>query len=396
MHEGVTHEGMRDKTTAVFGKAFGDTDGIRVFFAPGRINLIGEHTDYNGGCVLPCALEMGTYCALRPGEGRAVRMYSGNFPGTGVIEWDLDRLAYREDAGWSNYPAGVVWALSGKGLAPRQGFDIAFLGDIPTSAGLSSSASIEVVTGYALATLNGWDIPMAELALTGQDAENNFVGMGCGIMDQFSISLGRAGHAIFLDTSDLSYEYVPLALGDYCIMIMNTCKQRSLTDSKYNERRAECGRALSCLAQAAGVKNLCDLDEEGFEAYKHLIKGEEELKRARHVVYENGRAIKAKGLLAEGDFAKFGLLLDQSHLSLERDYEVTGVELDTLAGAAREQKGVLGARMTGAGFGGCAICIVEKGRAHEAMHNIGEAYYRKTGYRPEFYITDAGGGPVEL
>ena len=390
------HEGMKEKIAGVFERAFGDADGVRVFFAPGRINLIGEHTDYNGGYVLPCALEMGTYCAIRPRAGRRIRMYSGNFQDTGAIEWSLDGLERREEAGWSNYPAGVVWALSRRGLAPGTGFDIAFLGNIPNSAGLSSSASIEVLTGYALNEVNGWGVPMEELALIGQDAENNFVGMNCGIMDQFSISLGREGHAIFLDTASLSYEYVPLALGGCCILIMNTRKLRSLTDSKYNERRAECGRALSCLRRGADIQNLCDLDEVRFEECKHLIEGDAELRRARHAVYENGRAIKAKALLAEGRFKEFGLLLDQSHLSLKNDYEVTGAELDTLVGAAQEQEGVLGARMTGAGFGGCAICVVEKAKAREAMSRVGEAYSGKIGHMPEFYVTDAGGGPAEL
>lgn len=390
------HEGMAGEALSIFEGIFGDAEGARVFFAPGRVNLIGEHTDYNGGYVLPCALEMGTYCAIRPRDGRSIRMYSGNFPADGVIEWGLDGLAYREEAGWGNYPAGVVWALSGKGMAPESGFDIAFLGNIPNSTGLSSSASIEVVTGYALDAVFRWGITMPELALTGQYAENSFVGMGCGIMDQFSISLGRAGHAIFLDTASLSFEYVPLALGGHCILIMNTCKRRSLTDSKYNERRAECGRALSCLQRALDIQNLCELDEARFEEYRHLIADETEQKRARHAVYENMRAVKAKSLLAQGDFKGFGLLLNQSHLSLQRDYEVTGAELDTLVEAAHGQEGVLGARMTGAGFGGCAVCIAEKGSADEAMSRIGEAYAKKIGYRPEFYITGAGGGPTEL
>ena len=387
---------MKDEVLKLFKEAYGDSEGARVFFAPGRINIIGEHTDYNGGHVLPCPIEMGTYCAIRPREDRNIRMLSGNFPDTGIVEWNLSELIYRADAEWSNYPAGVLWALAEKGVRQEKGFDVAFLGDIPKQAGLSSSASIEVLTGYAINEIFGLDIPMVELALIGQKAENIFIGMGCGIMDQFSAGLSMAGHAIFLNTADLSYEYVPLVLGDHCILIMNTCKQRVLTDSKYNERLAECRRALSWLQFELDVDYLCNLNEEQFEEYKYLIEDETEQKRAKHVIYENVRTIKAKTLLEEGNLAEMGKLLNQSHISLQQDYEVTGIELDTLVASAWEQDGVLGARMTGAGFGGCAICIAKKDKVDEIIRHVGDMYAEKIGYPAEFYITNVGGGPAEL
>jgi len=390
------HSEMTEKLLRMFNEAFGDTKDVRVFFAPGRINLIGEHTDYNGGHVLPCPLEMGTYCAIRLRSDRKVRMYSGNFSEAGIVEWDLSELVNRPEAGWSNYPAGVIWTIAESGIKPNRGADAVFLGNIPNQSGLSSSASIEVVTGVAFNELYGSNIPIVDLALMGQKAENIFVGMGCGIMDQFSAALGKYGSAIFLSTADLSYEYVPVPLEKHCLLIMNTCKQRQLTDSKYNERLAECRRALSWLQFELDINYLCDLDEEKFEEYKYLIEDETEQKRAKHVVYENVRTVRAKALLEEGNMDEMGKLLNQSHISLQQDYEVTGVELDALVSSAWEQDGVLGARMTGAGFGGCAICIAEKDKVEEIERRVGEAYAEKIGYEAEFYLTDVGGGPMEI
>jgi len=387
---------MIEDLIKAFEEKFGGAEEARLFFAPGRINLIGEHTDYNGGYVLPCAIEMGTYCAARSRDDRIVRMYSDNFPETGIMEWKLDELEKRAEAGWSNYSAGMLWAMEEKDFIPEKGFDVCYLGDIPNQSGLSSSASIEVVTGYAIKSLFQMDIPLTELALMGQKAENIFVGMGCGIMDQFSAAMSRQGHATFLNSADLSYEYVPVELGKYSLMIMNTCKQRELTDSKYNERLAECRRALFWLQNEMEIDYLCDLTEEQFEEFKDLIEDETERKRAKHVVYENARTIKAKALLEEGDLAGLGKLLDESHVSLHEDYEVTGIELDTLVAAAWEQDGVLGARMTGAGFGGCAICIAETEKTEDIARCVGEIYAEKIGYEAEFYVTHAGGGAKEI
>ena len=387
---------MAGKVLNIFEEVYGDKEGARVYFAPGRINLIGEHTDYNGGHVLPCPIEMGTYCAIKTKNGGTTRMYSGNFPESGIIEWDMNKLAYREEAGWSNYPAGVIWTCAEKGLRSDQGVSIAFLGDIPNQSGLSSSASIEVVTGYAGNELLNLNIALVDLALMGQKAENIFVGMGCGIMDQFTAALGKAGHAIFLNAADLSYEYVPVALDKYSLLIMNTCKQRHLVDSKYNERLAECRKAQMWLQFELDIDYLCDINEEQFEEYKYLIEDPTEQKRAKHVIYENARTIKAKALLEEGDLVQMGKLLNESHISLREDYEVTGIELDTLVEAAWEQEGVLGARMTGAGFGGCAICIAERDKVDDIISRVGEAYEEKIGYKAEFYLTEIGGGPEEI
>ena len=387
---------MAKKLLELFAETYGDTEGVRVFFAPGRINLIGEHTDYNGGHVLPCPIEMGTYCAIRPGKSKKTRMFSGNFPETGVIEWDMSELKYRKEAEWSNYPAGVVWAVSEKGLQSNQAVDLAFLGDIPNQSGLSSSASIEMVTGYAGNEVFNLNISLIDLALMGQKAENIFVGMGCGIMDQFTAALGKAGHAIFLNAADLSYEYVPVILEEHCLLIMNTCKQRHLTTSKYNERLAECRKALIWLQFELDVDYLCDISEEQFEEYKYLIEDPTEQKRAKHVIYENARTIRAKALLEEDNLEEMGKLLNESHLSLQQDYEVTGVELDTLVSAAWEQDGVLGARMTGAGFGGCAICIAERDKVDEIIRRVGETYAEKIGYNAEFYLSGIGDGPEEI
>jgi len=390
------HKEMMEKPLKLFAEAFGGTEDVRVFFAPGRINLIGEHTDYNGGHALPCPVIMGTYCAIRRRSDHTIRMYSGNFPEAGIVEWSLSELKNRPEAGWSNYPAGVIWAISEKGIKPDQGADIVFLGNIPNQSGLSSSASIEVVMGFAFNEIFNTNIPIIDLALIGQKAENIFVGMGCGIMDQFSAALGKPGHAIFLNSADLSYEYVPVTFDKHCLLIMNTCKQRQLTDSKYNERLAECRRALSWLQFELDINYLCDLNEEQFEEYKYLIEDETEQKRAKHVIYENARTVKAKALLEEGNMEEMGKLLNQSHISLQQDYEVTGVELDTLVASAWEQDGVLGARMIGAGFGGCAICIAEKDKVGEIEQRVGETYAEKIGYEAEFYLTDVGGGPTEI
>ena len=387
---------MKEELIKVFAEKYGKAEGLRFFFAPGRVNLIGEHTDYNGGHVLPCAIDMGTYCAIKRREGRMMRMFSGNFPETGIVDWSLDKLTNRKEAEWSNYPAGVVWALAEKAMKPDRGFDVVFLGDIPKQAGLSSSASIEVLTGYAINDLYRFDIPPDELALIGQKAENIFIGMGCGIMDQFSSAMSKEDHAIFLNSADLSFEYVPARLGKYCILIMNTCKRRHLTDSKYNERLAECRMALSQLQFELDVDYLCDLSEEQFEEYKYLIDDEVWQKRAKHVIYENARTIKAKAFLEEGNLVEMGKLLNQSHISLQQDYEVTGIELDTLAEAAWEQDGVIGARMTGAGFGGCAICIAEREKTEEITRRVGEIYANKIGYEAEFYVTGIGGGAAEI
>ena len=317
-----------------FDEVFGGGGDIRVYRAPGRVNLIGEHTDYNGGHVFPCALTIGTYAVARLRDDRKLRMYSDNFPEKGVIESSLDGLVYRDEDGWTNYPKGVIAAAAGRGYAADRGLDILYCGTIPNGAGLSSSASIEVLTGEVLRDLFGWDFDGIANALIGQQAEREFVGVNCGIMDQFAIAMGKKDCAIFLDTATLDYAYAKLKLDGVRIIILNTNKKRGLGDSKYNERRAECEQALAELQTVVKIGSLGELTEEEFEAHADAIASPVRRKRARHAVYENRRTIRAVEALRRDDLAAFGQLMNESHISLRDDYEVTGVELDTLVEAA--------------------------------------------------------------
>ncbi|WP_288775839.1 galactokinase [uncultured Eubacterium sp.] len=384
---------MKDQLVKVFKEKFGSEGDIRSYFAPGRVNLIGEHTDYNGGHVFPCALTIGTYAIVRKREDRNFRFYSTNFESLGVIEASLDNLKYDKALDWTNYPLGVVWAFIEKGYPVDCGFDMLLFGNIPNGSGLSSSASVEVVTGVALRDLFGYDdISMIDIALFGQYSENNFNGVNCGIMDQFAIAMGKKDQAIFLDTSDLSYTYAPIKLADEKIVIACSNKKRGLGDSKYNERRAECEEALAELQTKLDIKALGELSEEEFEANKDLIKSEVRQRRAKHAVYENQRTLKAVDALKAGDLEEFGKLMNASHVSLRDDYEVTGIELDTLVENAWEQEGVIGSRMTGAGFGGCTVSIVKTDCVDKFIENVGKAYLEKIGYAADFYVVEIGDG----
>ena len=384
---------MKDQLVKVFKEKFGSEGDIRSYFAPGRVNLIGEHTDYNGGHVFPCALTIGTYAIVRKREDRNFRFYSTNFESLGVIEASLDNLKYDKALDWTNYPLGVVWAFIEKGYPVDCGFDMLLFGNIPNGSGLSSSASAEVVTGVALRDLFGYDdISMIDIALFGQYSENNFNGVNCGIMDQFAIAMGKKDQAIFLDTSDLSYTYAPIKLADEKIVIACSNKKRGLGDSKYNERRAECEEALAELQTKLDIKALGELSEEEFEANKDLIKSEVRQRRAKHAVYENQRTLKAVDALKAGNLEEFGKLMNASHVSLRDDYEVTGIELDTLVENAWEQEGVIGSRMTGAGFGGCTVSIVKTDCVDKFIENVGKAYLEKIGYAADFYVVEIGDG----
>lgn len=384
---------MKDQLVKVFKEKFGSEGDIRSYFAPGRVNLIGEHTDYNGGHVFPCALTIGTYAIVRKREDRNFRFYSTNFESLGVIEASLDNLKYDKALDWTNYPLGVVWAFIEKGYPVDCGFDMLLFGNIPNGSGLSSSASVEVVTGVALRDLFGYDdISMIDIALFGQYSENNFNGVNCGIMDQFAIAMGKKDQAIFLDTSDLSYTYAPIKLADEKIVIACSNKKRGLGDSKYNERRAECEEALAELQTKLDIKALGELSEEEFEANKDLIKSEVRQRRAKHAVYENQRTLKAVDALKAGNLEEFGKLMNASHVSLRDDYEVTGIELDTLVENAWEQEGVIGSRMTGAGFGGCTVSIVKTDCVDKFIENVGKAYLKKIGYAADFYVVEIGDG----
>ena len=382
---------LEQKFKEVFGK-----DAEQQFFAPGRVNLIGEHTDYNGGNVFPCAIDKGTYGLVKKRNDRKFRMYSENFADLGVMEFTLDELVNDKKHDWANYPKGVIKMFVEEGFKIDSGFDFLVSGNIPNGAGLSSSASIEMLTGIVLKDLFHLSIDPIAMALLGKKVENLFIGVNSGIMDQFAIAMGKKDHAILLDCNTLKYDYVPVVLKDEVIVIANTNKRRGLADSKYNERRAECDEALAELQTKLPIKALGELSIEEFEANKDLIKSPIRQKRAKHAVYENQRTLKAQKELSAGNLAEFGKLMNQSHISLRDDYEVTGVELDTLAALAWEQPGVVGSRMTGAGFGGCTVSIVKKDKVDDFIKNVGEAYKNKIGYAADFYIAAVSEGARKL
>ncbi|OIK12893.1 galactokinase [Bacillus sp. MUM 13] len=368
----------------------------RVFFAPGRINLIGEHTDYNGGHVFPCAITKGTYALASKRSDKKIRMYSVNFKELGIVEFELENLDYEAKHEWANYPKGMLRFFKESGCSIGSGFDVLFYGNIPNGAGLSSSASIELVTGVLLDSLFELNMDRIEMVKIGQQVENKFIGVNSGIMDQFAIGMGRKNAGILLNCDTLEYEYAPIELERHSILIMNTNKRRELADSKYNERRSECEQALALLQKKADIQELANLTPSEFDEYQSIIDNEVLRKRAKHVVYENSRTLEALKELKRGNLEAFGELMNQSHLSLKDDYEVTGTELDTLAETAWKEDGVLGARMTGAGFGGCAIAIVETDKAEAIMKAIGKVYKEKIGYEAEFYQVLIGDGAKEL
>ncbi len=387
---------MKETVLKRFEEVFGDRNGVKVFFAPGRVNLIGEHTDYNGGHVFPCALTIGTYACARVREDKKLRFYSMNFEHLGVIESDLEDLKPEKEAGWTNYPKGVMWAFGERGFQIPSGMDILLSGNIPNGSGLSSSASVEVVTGAILREFFGFEVSNQDLALIGQFSENKFNGVNCGIMDQFAIAMGKKDHAIFLDTADLSYTYAPVKLKGAKIVIACSNKKRGLGDSKYNERRSECETALSELQKVVDIKSLGELTQEQFEQYKSAIKDTTRIKRAKHAVYENQRTLQAVAALQADDIDLFGQLMNASHVSLRDDYEVTGAELDTLVEEAWKVEGVIGSRMTGAGFGGCTVSIVKDEAIDRFIDQVGRAYKSRIGYAADFYVVEVGDGPAVL
>ena len=387
---------MKEIVLKKFQEVFGDTEGVKVFFAPGRVNLIGEHTDYNAGHVFPCALTIGTYGAARVRNDRKLCFYSMNFEKLGVIESSIDGLKPEKEADWTNYPKGVMWAFGDRGFVIPSGMDILLNGNIPNGSGLSSSASVEVLTGSILREFFGFEVSNQDLALIGQYSENKFNGVNCGIMDQFAIAMGKKDHAIFLDTADLSSTYAPVKLRGAKLVIACSNKKRGLGDSKYNERRSECETALAELQKVIDIAGLGDLTEEQFEANKSAIKDPVRVKRARHAVYENQRTIQAVAALQADDIVRFGQLMNASHVSLRDDYEVTGVELDTLVEEAWKIEGVIGSRMTGAGFGGCTVSLVKDEAIDSFIEKVGEAYLAKIGYRADFYVVEIGDGPCTL
>ena len=376
-----------------FKKIFKYNGEVETFFSPGRVNLIGEHTDYNGGFVFPCALDFGTYAVVKKREDKIFRMYSKNFENLGIIEFNLDNLVYDKKDDWANYPKGVIKTFLDRNYKIDTGFDVLFFGNIPNGAGLSSSASIEVLTAIILKDLFKLDVNMIEMVKICQATENNFIGVNCGIMDQFAVGMGKKDNAILLDCNTLKYEYVPVKLKNMSIVIANTNKKRGLADSKYNARRADCQEAVKTLNKnGVNIKYLGELTVAEFEKVKHFLTNEDQLKRATHAVTENERAKIAVEFLKKDDIAEFGRLMNKSHTSLRDDYEVTGLELDSLVEAAWEERGTVGSRMTGAGFGGCTVSIVENDYVDSFIKNVGKKYKEKTGLEASFYIGNIGDG----
>jgi galactokinase len=387
---------MKETVLKKFEELFGDREGVQVYFAPGRVNLIGEHTDYNGGHVFPCALTIGTYAAVRKRADRAIHFYSMNFEKLGVIDTSIDDLTPSKEADWTNYPKGVMWAFAKRGMQMDCGLDVVLYGNIPNGSGLSSSASLEVLTGYYLRDLFGFDVTNIDLAKIGQYSENNFNGMNCGIMDQFASAMGKKDHAIFLDTADLSYEYAPLVLDGAKIVVTNSNVKHSLVNSEYNVRRSECEEALKELQTVVKINGLGDLTEEAFEENKAAIKDEVRVRRAKHAVYENQRTIRAVKALKENDLKLFGELMNASHVSLRDDYEVSCEEIDVLVEEAWKVDGVIGSRITGGGFGGCTVSIVKDEAIDSFKEKVGAAYQKRVGKTADFYVVEIGDGPSKL
>ena len=384
---------MEKNMTQEFINLYGDGGQVIEFFAPGRVNLIGEHIDYNGGFVFPCALDFGTYAAVRLRDDNTVNFATLNFDKK--VALDLGDVTYKEEDDWTNYPKGVIKEFQNKGF-DLKGFDVLFYGNIPNGSGLSSSASLEVLTGVILNDLFDCKVDMVEIVKMSQSAENNFVGVNCGIMDQFAVGMGKKDHAILLDCNTLDYTYVPLVLDGVKIVIGNTKKRRGLADSKYNERRSECDNALVELQTKLDIGSLCEMDGPTFESHRHLITKKIARDRVEHAVYENVRTKNAKAALKAGDIATFGVLMNQSHDSLKNLYEVTGIELDTMVEEARKIEGTIGARMTGAGFGGCTVALVKEEAVDKFIEEVGKNYQEKIGLKPEFYVANVGQGAGRL
>lgn len=385
---------MIQKLLAQFSAVFGDGETPRIFKTGGRVNIIGEHTDYNGGHVFPCALTMGTWCLLRRRTDSRIRYYSANFPEDGIISADTGKI--EKISRWCDYCSAMLWTFAQEGKTLPSGFDLFVFGNIPNGSGLSSSASLEVCFGFAVRQCYNWDTDNLSLALMGQKAENGFIGVSCGIMDQYAVAMGRAGYAMYLDTSTLACRYVPLELGDSGLLIMDSKKKRSLAGSKYNERRGECERALKALQTKLDARTLGDIDVKTFEENAYLIENETERRRARHAVTENERTKQAIDAMESNDLSGLGRLLHASHASLRDDYEVSCREVDILVSEAEKQPGVYGARITGAGFGGCAVALVKKDCIPAVIRTVGAVYEKETGLKPEFYPAEVGAGPEEI
>ncbi|TCS80448.1 galactokinase [Pectinatus cerevisiiphilus] len=363
-----------------------------IFYSPGRVNLIGEHTDYNGGHVFPCAISLGTYGAASLREDKKICFYSLNLPEKGIITADVEKIANDKANDWANYPLGVVKTFQNHGFKVNKGFNLVIYGNLPDGAGLSSSASLEMLTAMVLKKFFSFVIDTLDMVKFCQEAENKFVGVNCGILDQFAVGMGKKDNAMLLDCNTLKYRYVKILLKGYSIVITNTNCKHSLVDSAYNLRRSQCEQALADIQKKRNVKSLGELNEDDFAQLQTAIKDPVCMRRARHAVFENQRTIKAVTALENNDLELFGHLMNESHKSLRDDYEVTGPELDALAELAWQQDGVIGSRMTGGGFGGCTVSIVRNDCIDAFKKNVSKGYVQKIGYKPDFYIANIGDG----
>ena len=388
---------LQEELAQSFNKRFG-YDPAKLYFSPGRVNLIGEYTDFNGGHVFPAAISVGTYGAIAPRDDNQIRTYSANYPEAGIQTITVTDLALRPYDTWIKYLRGVMTVMAEAGYPVSKGFDLAIVGDMPTASGLSSSASLEILLLNMLQDMMGYQIDKLTIVKLGQAVENDYLGLKTGIMDQFAVAFGEDEQGIFLDTNTMAYEMVPAEFGEYRLLVMTTNKKRELTDSKYNERRAESEEALALLQENVDVETLGDLTVPQFEAATADFEKDHALvmKRARHAVSENQRTIAAKAALQAHDLVQFGELLTASHASLRDDFEVSGIELDTLVETALRQPGVLGARMTGAGFGGSAIALVEKDQVPAVTTAVGDVYTAEIGYQPAFFVAEIVAGTHEI
>ena len=388
---------LQEELAQSFNKRFG-YDPAKLYFSPGRVNLIGEYTDFNGGHVFPAAISVGTYGAIAPRDDNQIRTYSANYPEAGIQTITVTDLALRPYDTWIKYLRGVMTVMAEAGYPVSKGFDLAIVGDMPTASGLSSSASLEILLLNMLKDMMGYQIDKLTIVKLGQAVENDYLGLKTGIMDQFAVAFGEDEQGIFLDTNTMAYEMVPAEFGEYRLLVMTTNKKRELTDSKYNERRAESEEALALLQENVDVETLGDLTVPQFEAAAADFEKDHALvmKRARHAVSENQRTIAAKASLQAHDLVQFGELLTASHASLRDDFEVSGIELDTLVETALRQPGVLGARMTGAGFGGSAIALVEKDQVPAVTTAVGDVYTAEIGYQPAFFVAEIVAGTHEI
>lgn len=388
---------LQEELAQSFNKQFG-YDPAKLYFSPGRVNLIGEYTDFNGGHVFPAAISVGTYGAIAPRDDNQIRTYSANYPEAGIQTITVTDLALRPYDTWIKYLRGVMTVMAEAGYPVTKGFDLAIVGDMPTASGLSSSASLEILLLNMLQDMMGYQIDKLTIVKLGQAVENDYLGLKTGIMDQFAVAFGEDEQGIFLDTNTMAYEMVPAEFGEYRLLVMTTNKKRELTDSKYNERRAESEEALALLQENVDVETLGDLTVPQFEAAAADFEKDHALvmKRARHAVSENQRTIAAKAALQAHDLVQFGELLTASHASLRDDFEVSGIELDTLVETALRQPGVLGARMTGAGFGGSAIALVEKDQVPAVTTAVGDVYTAEIGYQPAFFVAEIVAGTHEI